>query len=213
MDENVDREIEKKIIESPEQLEQQQEAQQTEQQETREQYRQRRVKEIMSEYEKDFKRMMKDFITIIIPEYGTLNGIGNAVKDTVKSSKYYSENKEAIDTYIKYKKEHKDDKQEEIAPEQQENKEKYDEYVNIQKSFFGNVLKSIPGINQVLAGTDLYSVNTKFFKNIKGNLQEMTGYSNEIRQEKMKEQEPEKMPEMEKNEKQNQNQENEMELE
>ena len=217
MDENVDREVEKKIIESPEQLEQQQEAQQPEQQqETREQYRERRINEIKEEYQKYKKEITDDFMAMVNPLYAIGRVGAQYYSGYAKSDKYYKENKDAITSYEEAVK--ANNGKHVTDPSQQENRQKYDEYMKLQGLATFDAVKTIPLVIgfPMLPAINAWKMIDKsldFMKFQLKNKEELQGYANEIRQEKMKEQEPEKMQEMEKNEKQNQNQENEMELE
>ena len=215
MDENVNREIEEKIIESPEQLEQQQEAQQPEQQqETREQYRERRINEIKEEYQKYKKEITDDFMATVNPLYA-IGRVGEQYfSGYIKSQKYYKENKDAITAYEEAVK--ANNGKPVTDPSQQENRQKAEEYMKYQIQGMFNAIKTVPSVLGFFPYINAYKLISKsfdFFEFQLKNKEELQGYANEIRQEKMKEQEPEKMPEMEKNEKQNQNQENEMELE
>lgn len=207
MDENT----EKEIVEIPGQAQQPEQ-----QQETREQYRERRINEIKEEYQKYKKEITDDFMAMVNPLYA-IGRVGvQYYSGYAKSDKYYKENKDAITSYEEAVK--ANNGKHVTDPSQQENRQKYEEYMKHQGLAIFNAMKTwplvigfpmLPAIN----GYKMIGKSLDFVKFQLKNKEELQGYANEIRQEKMKEQEPEKMPEMEKNEKQNQNQENEMELE
>lgn len=207
MDENT----EKEIVEIPGQAQQPEQ-----QQETREQYRERRINEIKEEYQKYKKEITDDFMAMVNPLYA-IGRVGvQYYSGYAKSDKYYKENKDAITSYEEAVK--ANNGKHVTDPSQQENRQKHDEYMKLQGLAMFNAIKTMPlvigfPILPAINACKMIDKSLDFVKFQLKNKEELQGYANEIRQEKMKEQEPEKMPEMEKNEKQNQNKENEMELE